>query len=156
MHLSTKCSSALHLLLLLSVFKDKKLTSTTLAQSIGCNPVMVRNLLGSLKKADIVEVHRGIGGATLVADPEDITLLQVYQTVDPLALEKTIGVHQNFSTECPIGKNIAVLLEKPFSLIVDSMKDAMSKYTLKQLIDEYYSLDANNIQTDVLQPKKNP
>lgn len=50
MRISTKTSIALHLLILLDVFKEQKLTSELLAMSIGSNPVVVRNTLGRLKK----------------------------------------------------------------------------------------------------------
>ncbi|MDR1483169.1 MAG: Rrf2 family transcriptional regulator [Synergistaceae bacterium] len=137
MRISTKCSIALHLLVLLGVFKDKKLTSEILAKSIGCNPVIVRNLIGSLKKAGIVDVQRGSGGAYLVADPETVTIWDVYQAVDTASLGELIGVHPNPSKACPVGSKIGRLLEKPFSLIADSIQKTMSCYTLRQMLDDY-------------------
>jgi len=141
MRISTKCSIALHLLVLLDVFHDEKLTSDILAMSIGCNPVIVRNLLGSLKKAGIVEVQRGTGGATLIVDPEDITIWTVYQAVDTVPLEELVGMHPNPSMKCPVGRNIGGLLEKPYSMIADSVRETMSSYTLKQIINDYHALN---------------
>ena len=141
MRISTKCSIALHLLVLLDVFHDEKLTSDILAMSIGCNPVVVRNLLGSLKKTGIVEVQRGTGGATLIVDPEDITIWTVYQAVDTVPLEELVGMHPNPSMKCPVGRNIGGLLEKPYGMIADSVRETMSNYTLKQIINDYHAIN---------------
>ncbi|MDR1379012.1 MAG: Rrf2 family transcriptional regulator [Synergistaceae bacterium] len=144
MRISTKCSIALHLLVLLEVFKDKKKTSESLAKSIGCNPVIVRNLVGNLKKAGIVNVQRGSGGTSLIAAPETVTIWDVYQAVDTVSLNELIGVHPNPSPKCPVGSKIHQLLEKPFNLIADSAQKMMSSYTLKQILEDYSSLTNQN------------
>jgi DNA-binding IscR family transcriptional regulator len=141
MRTSTKCSIALHLLVVLEVFKGKKLTSERLAKSTGCNPVIVRNLIGNLKKAGIVDVQRGSGGASLVAAPEDVTLWDVYQAVDATPLDELMGRHPNPYPACPVGSKICQLLEKPFGLIADSVQKTMSSYTLRQILDDYDSLN---------------
>ncbi|MDR1375964.1 MAG: Rrf2 family transcriptional regulator [Synergistaceae bacterium] len=145
MRISTKCSVALHLLVVLDVFKEKKLTSEILARSTGCNPVIVRNLIGSLKKAGIVDVRRGSGGTSLAAAPEDVTIWDVYQAVDTVSLDELIGVHPNPSPACPVGSKIFQLLGKPFGLVADSVQTAMSSYTLRQILDDYDSLSQTNV-----------
>ena len=142
MRLSTKCSIALHLLVLIKAFEHGKLTSEILAKSAGCNPVIVRNLLGSLKKAGMVEVQRGTGGATLTADPADVTIWDVYRAVDRETLDNLIGLHPNPFPGCPVGKNIYTLLDKPYRMVSDSVRAAMKSYTLKQLLDEYYAIES--------------
>jgi DNA-binding IscR family transcriptional regulator len=148
MRISTKCSIALHLLVLLEVFKDKKLTSELLAMSIGSNPVIVRNLIGSLKKAGIVDVQRGSGGASLIVDPEDVTIWDVYQAVDTAALEELIGVHPNPSMKCPVGCKINELLEKPYLMIAKSVQEAMSSYTLRQILDDYETINQTKKESE--------
>jgi DNA-binding IscR family transcriptional regulator len=140
MRISTKCSIALHLLVLIEVFKDKKLTSESLAKSIGCNPVTVRILVGNLKKAGIVSVRRGPGGTSLIAAPETVTIWDVYRAVDTVPLNKLLGVHPNPSPKCPVGSKISQLLGKPFDLIADSTRKMMSSYTLRQILEDYSSL----------------
>lgn len=140
MRICTKCSTALHILTLLSVFEGHRLTSEVLAKSTGCNPVVVRNLLGSMKKAGIVEVRRGAGGALLLMEPKDITVWAVFSAVDTGSQEELIGLHPSPSPECPVGKNIHALLEKPYGIVADSVKEAMNAYTLQQIIDEYNTL----------------
>jgi DNA-binding IscR family transcriptional regulator len=137
MRLSTKCSVALHLLILLEVFKSKKLTSETLSRSVGSNPVVIRNVIGALKKAGIVDVQRGTGGASLAVAPENITIWSVYQAVETTPLSEIIGLHPHPEPKCPVGSKIGALLKKPYGSIADSVKQSMSSYTLRQLLDDY-------------------
>ena len=81
MQISMKCSIAVHCLIFIHEVKGTaKVTSNLLAKSTGCNPVIIRNIISSLKKAGIITVPRGTGGAELCADPSQITL---YQTSYP-------------------------------------------------------------------------
>ncbi|MGL6198378.1 MAG: Rrf2 family transcriptional regulator [Lachnospiraceae bacterium] len=139
MRISTKCSVALHILILLAEFNDHKLTSEILAKSTGCNPVIIRNILGDLKRAGVIGVRRGTGGAFLQLEPNDITIGTVFDAVDSTSLEEIIGVHPSPNPACPIGNNIYALLKKPYDLIASSIKETMQSYTLQQLLDDYHS-----------------
>lgn len=141
MKINTKCSLALHVLLAIAVFSDKvKMTSEAIAKSTGSNPVIIRNILGSLKQAGIVAVHRGSGGAELAMSPAEITIWKVYIAVDPTSLHDLIGLHPNPSHLCPVGCKIYDLLEEPYSAIRKSVQASMSKYTLADLLARYESL----------------
>lgn len=51
MHISTKCSVAIHCLIFIYEYgENKKVTSDILSLSTGSNPVTIRNILSSLKK----------------------------------------------------------------------------------------------------------
>ncbi len=138
MKINTKCSLALHILIAIAVFSDKvKMTSEIIAKSTGSNPVIIRNILGSLKQAGIVAVHRGSGGAELAMPPADITIWKVYVAVDPTSIHNLIGLHPNPSSACPIGRKIYDLLDEPYSAIRESIQASMSKYTLADLLARY-------------------
>ena len=137
MRISNKCSMALHILILLGAFDDKKLTSEQIAMSVGCNPVMVRNILSDLKKAGLVNTQRGIGGSVLTNNPAEITLWMVYQAVDEQSFDGLIGLHPNPSPRCPVGKKIYSLLDGPYGQIRESMRLKMDEITLQQLLDDY-------------------
>lgn len=140
MKINTKCSLALHILLAIAVFSDKvRMTSEIIAKSTGSNPVIIRNILGSLKQAGIIEVHRGSGGAELAMPPAEITIWEVYVAVDPTSIHNLIGLHPNPSSACPIGRKIYELLEEPYSAIREGVQAAMSKYTLADLLARYES-----------------
>ena len=140
MRISNKCSMALHALLLLAVFPENRPTSEDIARSVGCNPVMIRSLLGKLKEAGLVATRRGAGGSSLLKAPEEITIWTVYQAVDKDSLDTRIGLHPHQHPQCPVGNKIYALLEKPYGTITSAMREAMEAATLQQLIDDYQDL----------------
>lgn len=113
---------------------DCKITSEFLASSVGNNPVEIRKLLSSLKKAGIIDVARGPGGAVLKKKPEDITLLEVYNAVDSASLDELIGVHGHPALQCPFGGNIGNLLAEPYAEIGEAVRQKMAEITLEQLV----------------------
>lgn len=139
MRLNTKCSIALHCLVFISEYEDKvKVTSELLAKSTGCNSAAIRSILNALQKAGIISIVRGIGGAYLNRDPENLTIWEVYHALEPDGLEHFIGFHPNPSDKCPVGKQIQTVLQKPYEEIGAAVKDTMEKITLQQLLDYYH------------------
>lgn len=144
MRINIKCSSAVHILLMIELLKDKhKLTSEFLAASLGNNPVEVRKLLSNLKKAEIIKVARGPGGASLLKEPKNITLLEICNAVDPKSLENLIGIHSHPSQECPFGKNITNLLAGSYTEISKTVRDKMNSITLEQLSKQLKEMEPN-------------
>lgn len=82
MQISMKCSVAVHCLIFIHEAKGiAKVTSNLLAESTGSNPVMIRNIFSALKKAGLITVPRGTGGAKLRAEftvkkEQQITVLE--------------------------------------------------------------------------------
>ncbi len=143
MHISTKCSVAIHCLIFINEYGNhKRVTSELLALSTGCNPVTIRGIISSLKKAGILSVRFGTGGATLNCPLEDISLYRICMAAEPDALEKLIGIHAMPSSLCPIGKNIHAVLENPYSKIRNDIKSSLQSVTMKEIIDEYHRIIA--------------
>jgi Rrf2 family protein len=138
MRINTKCSLALHVLVLIAVFGDEhKMTSEIIAKSTGSNPVVIRNIFTGLKRAGILNVQRGSGGATLNIEPKDITIWRVCSAVDPDSLQNLIGLHPNPSQRCPVGNKIHALLKTPYDTICNAVREVMSDYTLAELLEQY-------------------
>lgn len=137
MRISTKCSTAIHVLLIIAILSPhERVTSETLAESVGRNPVEVRKIFGGLKKAGIIEISRGTGGAVLLKAPTEITLFDIYSAVDALSLNNLIGIHSNPSEDCLVGRNITALLAEPYAKIGNAVRQAMSTTTLDQLLQK--------------------
>lgn len=140
MQISMKCSVAVHCLLFIWEARDKaRVTSTLLAQSTGCNPVIIRNILSALKKAGLITVHRGQGGAELCKDPKQITLYQIYTSLEPNGISSLIGIHPCDGRSCPVAQNIRRVLQKPYDQIEDAIATAMDSITLASMIEDLES-----------------
>ena len=137
MQLSMKCSVAVHCLLFIWEARGKaRVTSTLLAQSTGCNPVVIRNILSALKKAGLITVPRGQGGAELCRDPEQITLYQIYAALEPQGLTSLIGIPPCAGRACPVAQNIRRVLRRPYRQIEDAIAATMDGITLASLIQD--------------------
>ncbi|EOQ40124.1 Rrf2 family transcriptional regulator [Butyricicoccus pullicaecorum] len=141
MQISMKCSVAVHCLIFIHEAKGiAKVTSNLLAESTGSNPVVIRNILSALKKAGLITVPRGTGGAKLCADPSQITLYQIYSALEPDGMSSIIGIHPCQKRPCPIAQNIRQVLKAPYQKIEDSIQQTMERITLQSMIDDFEQL----------------
>lgn len=130
MNNDTRLAVGIHILALLSLASEEHLTSGLLARSVNTNPVVIRRLLSQLKKAGLIEVRPGIGGALLRRPPESINLLEVYQALVPQPKGQPFYLHQNPSEKCFVGRNIHEALKAPFDKVNQAMRDSLSATTV--------------------------
>ncbi|BCJ88419.1 hypothetical protein skT53_34040 [Effusibacillus dendaii] len=62
--ISRRFSIAVHIMSLIATSKDTPCTSEWIAESVNTNPVIIRKIIGKLKKAGLVNVRPGYGGHT--------------------------------------------------------------------------------------------
>lgn len=139
MQLSMKCSIAVHCLIFIHEAKGRaKVTSTLLSQSTGSNPVIIRNILSALKKADLITVPLGTGGAELAKDPKQISLYDIYHALEPDGLSSVIGIHDCGQRVCPVAQNIAFVLQEPYEQIENSIKKTMQSISFQSMLDRFH------------------
>lgn len=131
--MDTKFSVAVHVLILISE-SPTPINSDQMAMSIGTNASYVRKILALLKKAGIVDGHRGISGYTLMITPEQLTLLQIYQAVMEEPKPHLLDIHQNPSDRCIVGHHIRPVLSGMFSGVEDAFANALGEKTLADCI----------------------
>lgn len=139
MHISMKCSVAVHCLIFMNeAGESHRVTSSLLAESTGRNAASIRALFMALKKAGIIAVSRGDAGARLVKNPGDVTLLDIQNAVEPDGIATMIGVHRYAGQSCPVAKNIAAVLAPAYEKVGRATADAMASITLEDLIEGYH------------------
>lgn len=135
MKISSRFSVAVHILSILSMEKNKLCTSEWIAGSVNTNPVIIRRVTGMLKKAGLVNVKSGSGGAYLLKPIEDITLLEIYKAVDVVEEGQLFQMHENPNPKCPIGANIQFVLEIILLKAQGAMEDVLKNVTMKDIVD---------------------
>lgn len=141
---NSRLSIAMHCLVFISEYgEETKVTSTLLSLSTGCNPVVIRNILSALKKAGILSVPQGTGGARLLRCPQEISLSEVYAAVNDADPPSVFGFHANPSNLCPVGRNIFAVLEKPYHALGDAVLERMRTISLQNILDDYHKIPIN-------------
>ena len=128
-----KFSVAVHVLILISE-SPTPINSDQMATSVGPTASHIRTILGLLKKAGIVDGHRGISGYTMLLPPEQLTLLQIYQAVMEQPKPHLLDIHQNSSDRCVVGRYIRPVLSGMFSGVEDAFANALGEKTLADCI----------------------
>ena len=137
MQISSRFTIAVHILICIETFKeDYKITSDFLASSVNVNPVVIRRLLQQLKKAGIINVKRGSGGAYIEKPLDKITLLDVYNAVECIDNGNLFHFHENPNSRCPVGRNIHSVLYRRLDSIQQAMEREMSSVTLQDIADD--------------------
>lgn len=141
MHISTKCSIAIHCLIFIYEYGEKnKVTSELLSRSTGINPVTIRNIFRALKKEGILSIQPGTGGATLCCPPHEINLYRVCNALEPGFLSKLIGIHSHPSDLCPVGRNILPVLNHSYQKIQEDLRGSLEHITLSSILTDYHHL----------------
>ena len=141
MQISSRFTIAVHVLIAIETFKnDRKVTSEFLASSANVNPTVIRRLLQQLKKADIVTVKRGSGGADIERPLTEITLLDVYNAVEAVENGRLFHFHENPNELCPVGRNIHKIMDCRLEEIQNAMEDKMRRITIADVM-----ADANRL-----------
>jgi Rrf2 family protein len=131
--ISSRFTIAVHILTLIKQNPPSDCTSEFMAGSVNTNPVIIRKILSYLKKAGLVEVRRGAGGAYLLKELHDITLLEVYRAVQVVEEDKLFHFHEKPNPDCPIGANIQSVLELILVQAQEAMEQVLESITMDQL-----------------------
>lgn len=134
MKISSRFTVAIHVLSLISLNQNIVSTSEWIAESVNTNPVVIRRVMGKLKKAGLIDIRRGLGGATLQRDLEDITLLDVYKAVEVVEDGELFQMHDNPNSNCPVGANIQDVLELILVRAQDAMEAVLKEITMEELV----------------------
>ncbi|MGI6045597.1 MAG: Rrf2 family transcriptional regulator [Eggerthellaceae bacterium] len=114
----------------------KPVTSNMLADSIGSNPVTVRNLMIDLQQAGLIEVKRGTGGLELTRPLSEITFLDVYRAVETGGEEQIFHFHEHPNPNCPVGRNIHRALDNQLEEIQSNFEADLAHRTVDSVYEK--------------------
>jgi Rrf2 family protein len=123
---------AVHIMAALA-FSDAMMDSRTLAASVNTNAVTVRRLLMALRRAGLIETYTGAkGGARLLKKPARITLLDIYDAVEP---RPVIAVNEREALKhCHVSCNMKALMSGVAESTEDAVRKHLRRITLQALL----------------------
>ena len=135
MQITSKFTVAVHILTCIDIFGGQmRVTSDVLSGSTGVNAVIVRNVLGQLRNAGIVETRQGSGGAHLAKSLDEITLYDIYKAVDCVDDEGLFHFHENPNADCPVGRNIHKAMDGRLEAAQAALENELKSTTLAQVV----------------------
>ncbi|MFJ7666477.1 Rrf2 family transcriptional regulator [Lysinibacillus sp. NPDC097195] len=132
---NSRFSVAIHILSLIATTSDKSLlTSDFIAGSVNTNPVVVRRMIGVLKKAGLLTSQSGVAGYSLLIEPQDLSLLAIYQAID--GPEQVFAIHDEPNPACTVGRKIQHTLEAVYLDVWHAMEKQLQAQTLQDVLDQ--------------------
>lgn len=144
MNASSRFAVAVHILLVLHINRVIRgfdaTTSDFIAESVNTNAVVIRRILGMLRKAGLVMSQTGVGGGSSLAKPaEQITLEDIR-----VAVEEGPLFHPHYSEpseDCPIGQSIQGELGEAIHEAEAAVSHVFGQKNLAALADKMIQTD---------------
>ncbi|NEW05190.1 Rrf2 family transcriptional regulator [Paenibacillus sp. SYP-B3998] len=130
---SSRFTIGVHILSLIDMENGENCTSEMIAGSININPVIVRKVSGMLKKAGLIHIRLGVGGAALAKPPQEITLLDVYRAVEVAEETELFHFHEHPNPNCPVGNNIQSVLQLKLQQAQAALERELAEVTLSEI-----------------------
>ena len=124
---------AVHVLTLMAWADEEPLKSDHVAESVNTNPVVIRRMLCELAESKLVVSQTGsTGGSRLARQPEEITLLDIYQAVESRGV---FSLHRHPpNPDCPVGVNIETVLNDVLDEVDSAVESVLANITLKDAV----------------------
>ena len=129
---------SVHILTLLADSRGP-LTSEAIASSVDTHPVVIRRVMGHLRRHGLVTSRPGVkGGWQLRREPGRISLREVYQTVNH-AHAHVLALHRHPDPHCPVGGRIQASLGDVFADAQQALEGSLARVTIADMLHDVRS-----------------
>lgn len=132
MKYSVKFSDAIHILVYIEMLQGTDLSSEVIAKSVNANPVSVRRIMSSLKKAGLITSQSGKADPKLSREPAAISFYDIYQAIDEE--QQIFRVDEKTAPACIVGGNIQGVLAEKYDQLQRSVELEMQQINLGDII----------------------
>lgn len=140
MKYSLQFSDAIHILAYIEICKGTDaLSSEMIARSVETNPANVRKIMSQLKKAGLILTQIGKPNPTLAKSPDEITLLEIYKSIE--GNTNLIQIDPKTNPNCIVGANIQEVLSEKYTELQKKVEEEMNEVTLDTLIHKIAQLE---------------
>ena len=139
MSANSRMTIALHVLSYMAAVEKKRpdpVTSDQIAASVATNPVVIRRMLGRLRKARLVSSRRGANaGWKLNRPPHAISLLEVYHAVEEGPL---FALHPSPpNPHCPVARALKPALDRVYGSLESRLEQQLAETSLAQVVKQH-------------------
>lgn len=133
MSTSSRFAVAVHVLTLMAWADEEPLKSEQVADSVKTNAVVIRRMLCELAESKLVVSQSGsMGGSRLAREPEQITLLDIYQAVERRGV---FSLHRHPpNRHCPVGVNIGTVLNQVLDEVDSAVEKVLANITIRDVV----------------------
>ena len=89
-----------------------------------------------MKEAGIIDARQGSGGYRLARPLEEISLYDIYQTVESVHERGLFHFHENPNPKCIVGGNIHRALDDKIQKVQDTMEDELKHVTMADVSED--------------------
>ncbi|MFV0245374.1 MAG: Rrf2 family transcriptional regulator [Qingshengfaniella sp.] len=141
---SSRFAVAVHILAALAVNEGRPVRSVDLARSASTNAAVVRSLLSRLAHAGFSTAQMGLGGGALLAKPaSEISLLDVYRTVEDCDI---FTLHRSPPDEtCLVGKHVQAAMRPALDRARGALENELAQVTIANIAADIARLGAFRI-----------
>jgi Rrf2 family protein len=130
--MNSRFAVAIHTLAYLAHRGETPASSDVVAESVKTNPVVIRRLIGALRRAGLVSTQAGRGGGFTLARPlAEITLLDIYRAVEERQL---IPLPEAANRHCPVGREVAAVLLPYCTEAERAVEQYLGGVTLREIV----------------------
>lgn len=150
---ATRLSDTVHLLAFIQIVREIQekrgkdacplLTSAAIAKSIHTHPAYVRQLMATLRKANLLHGERGKANPVLARPAAEISLLDIYRAVEGVKPLLHLDTHTN--PLCHVGVLIQHALGEAYQQIQHSTEASMAALSLQDIISAFYTRAGQNV-----------
>lgn len=128
---SSRFAQAIHILCYVYRAGEQKISSDRIAESVNVNAVTVRQVVGLLRNAALVQTHAGSGKILLTRDITKITLKDIFLAVENGGL---LSRNPNPSPACKLAARLLPVIDSAFTEIEDAALAQMERTTLADIV----------------------
>lgn len=137
---STRLSMAMHILvnIVLAERAGQPVSSSGIARSLAANPSQVRQVMGKLRRAGLINTTQGSARSTLARSAKDVSMLEVYRAIEgdtPL-----LHLSTAINPECGIGQGVQIAIGSRYEQIQQRAEAEMADITLNDIVCDYLGL----------------
>jgi DNA-binding IscR family transcriptional regulator len=130
---NTRMATAVQILCVIAYKGPLGTNSEIISKSLQTNPVVVRRLLKCMQQHNLVDIRPGKdGGVHLKRDPDQITLNQIYQAVEPEP--EVFALRPRANPRCPVDSRMKDLLGPIFGAADRAVEQTLNQTTLGSLV----------------------